>query len=179
MIKYLERNKEWIFSGCGVALIIVLGPFLLRLFHHQDSASIASPTPAVSSTTTQTSFSPVSFAEVVKVSNDTNLTQLQKDEFRRKYQGKLVEWTAKVRSVSRLWETQADSDFVVVFTPEQKENDRLAFDDYATATFPSNLRDEMIDLYAGDTIRFRGTIEFSGIEKIPSIRNCQLLEHTP
>jgi hypothetical protein len=125
----------------------------------------------------QPTFSPVSFAEVVRVSKDATLTELQKDEFRRKHGNRLVEWIVLVRGVQQ----QADSEFIVGFhPPEHRENDGLAFDEFGAATFPSNSRDDMIDLHAGDIIRFRGTLEFLGIGKTPLLRNCQLLErHKP
>ena len=149
--------------------------FIYSWIHSPDASSKTSSAPSP----LQLASSPVSFAEIVRVSNDSSLTQLQKDEFRRKHQGKLVEWTVRVRSVQRLYESRAESDFIVGFSPpEHKEDDRLALDGFASATFPAKLRDDMIDLHAGDIIRFRGTLEFFG--QTPSVSNCQLLErHKP
>ena len=131
MIKYLQRNKEWIFSGCGVVLLVFVGQFIWRhLPTHQKSSppspalassqrsqaaessplSAATPSPFV----TPIPSSPVTFAEVIRVASDTNLTELQKDEFRRKHQGKIVEWTVRVLSVQSRSENLADSDFSVV-----------------------------------------------------------------
>src|SRR5437867_3180775 len=59
-----------------------------------------SPLPlASSSPVTSIAFSPVTFAEIVRVEADKTLTDLQKDEFRRKHQGKIVEWTVRIFSV--------------------------------------------------------------------------------
>src|SRR6266852_255734 len=84
MIKYLQRNKEWIFSGCGVVLLVFVGQFIWRhLPTHQKSSP---PSPALASSqrsqaaesspliaatpspfVTPIPSSPVTFAEVIRV----------------------------------------------------------------------------------------------------------------
>jgi hypothetical protein len=116
---------------------------------------------------------------VLRVSGDATLTDLQKDEFRRKHQGRLVEWTVEVMSVSRQWEHQADSDFLVVFRPaEHKDPESPGLGDVGVASFPPSLRDDMLDLHAGDIIRLRGALQFLGLgtSHTISVRDCQLLE---
>lgn len=135
MIKYIQRNKEWIFSGCGVVLLLFAGQFI---WSHLPTHQKSPPTPVLASSprsqspessppvaATPSTFvtpipsSPVTFAEIVRVESDNTLTSLQKDEFRRKHEGKIVEWTVRVLSVQRQWEHQADSDFLVVFGSPQ------------------------------------------------------------
>lgn len=126
-----------------------------------------------SSTTKVAGPSPVTFAEVLRVEADGSLTDLQKDEFRRKHQGKTVEWAVRVLSVKRQWETQEDSDFSVAFTlPDAKRN----FEAIGIATFPSRLRDDMVDLHEGNIIRIRGTLRFLEIGRTVSLERCELLE---
>jgi len=138
-----------------------------------ESTPLTNATP--SSLITPIPFSPVTFAEINRVESDPKRTGLQKDEFRRKHEGKIVEWTVAVRSVTRLWEHQPDSDFNVVFADAA---DRAGSGELGAANFPASLRDDMVDLQQGDIIRLRGVLHFSGpIHYMIMIKDCQLLEH--
>jgi hypothetical protein len=195
MIKYIQRNKEWIFSGCGVVLLLFVGQFI---WSHLPTHQKSPPTPVLASSprsqspessppvaATPSTFvtpipsSPVTFAEIVRVESDNTLTSLQKDEFRRKHEGKIVEWTVRVLSVQRQWEHQADSDFLVVFgSSEAPDIKSSRLGETGVATFPASLRGDMVDLHSGDIIRFRGVLQFIGpIHYIVAVNNCQLLEH--
>lgn len=147
--------------------------------HPNERPSDTNISPAKPPAPLQARFSPVSFAEVLRVSQDATLTDLQKDEFRRKHQERLVEWTVEVMSVSRLWLHQADSDFSVVFRPAAHEDpNSLRLGDVGVAIFPASLRKDMLDLQTGDIIRMRGTLQFLdlGASHTISVRDCQLLE---
>lgn len=135
--------------------------------------TITTPSPFV----TPVSFSPVTLAEIDRVASDSKLTDLQKDEFRRKHDGKIVEWTMRVLSVKPLRDTHPDSDFSVTFaSPDMKDSPRLG--KIGVAIFPANLRDDMLDLHSGDLIRFRGVLKLSAQSlRFVSVDNCQLLEH--
>ncbi len=188
MIKYLQRNKEWIFSGCGVVLLLLVAQLIWRHLPVREKPALSSGlasaqlspaiTPAIKSSSPITAIasSPVTFDEINRVAHDdSTLTELQKDEFRRKHRGKIVEWTVRVHSVGRLWEHRADSDFVVVFgAPDVSKSH---FGDTGVATFPANLRDDMIDLHRDDIIRLRGVLNFNSIGNTVNLDNCQLLEH--
>ena len=139
------------------------------------SPSLASPqsvSPPSSSPLTLSS--PVTFAEIVRLESDDTLTDLQKDEFRRKHDGKIVEWTVRVRSIQRLFEHRTDSNFAVVFSSADAPDNHGKT---GVATFPASLRDDMVDLHSGDTMRLRGVLNFLDIGRTVSVRNCQLLEH--
>jgi hypothetical protein len=137
----------------------------------KSAQSTATPSPFVSSVP----YSPITFAEMIRVESDNTLTDLQKDEFRRKHQGKIVEWTVRVLSVQRQWERE-DSDFNVVFRSPDVDESR--FGETGVATFPASLRDDMVDLRSGDIIRIRGVVKFIGpVHYLVVVNNCQLLEH--
>lgn len=200
MIKYLRDNKEWIFSGWGVAalsaFLFIAVPSIWHFCHRERPSSgstgyqatppptspasqlpqTSSPLPVTSpSPITAIASSPVTFAEIVRVESDNTLTNLQKDEFRRKHQGKIVEWTVRVLSVQRQWE-RGDSDFSVVFRSPDVKNPRLG--ETGVATFPASLRDDMVDLHSGDIIRLRGVLKFIGpVHYLVAVNDCQLLEH--
>jgi hypothetical protein len=141
-----------------------------QLLQASPPLPVTSPSPI-----TATPSSPVTFAEIVRVESDNTLTDLQKDEFRRKHQGKIVEWTVRVLSVNRQWERE-DSDFSVVFRSPYVKSPR--FGETGVATFPASLRDDMVDLHSGDIIRFRGMLKFIGpVHYLVAVNNCQLLEH--
>jgi hypothetical protein len=138
-----------------------------------ESTPLTNATP--SSVSTPIPFSPITFPEINRVESDPNRTGLHKDEFRRKHEGKIVEWTVTVRSVTRLWEHRPDSGFNVVFADAA---DTKGSRELGAANFPAKLRDDMVDLQQGDTIRFRGVLHFSGpIHCMVIVNDCQLLEH--
>ena len=161
----------------------------------QPSAPHATPTPLVSSSITAMTaapsssvmsspitpspLAPVTFVDVIRVLSDTSLTDLQKDEYRRKHQGRTVEWTVRVLSVKRQTENKPDSDFVVVFGSSEAADIRNPpLGEMGVATFPANLRDDIVDLHSDETIRFRGVLNFIGpIHYTVVVNNCQLLEH--
>jgi len=159
----------------------------------QPSAPHVTPTPLVSSSITPMTaapsssvmsspitaspLAPVTFADVIRVLSDTSLTDLQKDEFRRKHQGRTVEWTVRVFSVSRLWERRADSDFLIVFGSPEPDITRSHLGKTGTAIFPGSARDDMVDLNADDIIRFRGVLGFRELSDRVGAENCELLEH--
>jgi hypothetical protein len=183
MIKYLQRNKEWIFSGCGVAVLLLAGQFIWRHLSMGEKPALnsglasAQLSPAIKSSPPITAIpsSPVTFDEINRVAHDSILTELQKDEFRRKHQGRIIEWTVRVHSVGRLWEHRADSDFAVVFGA--LEVGKSHFGDNGVAIFPTNLRDDLIDLHRNDVIRLCGMLNFNPITNSVNLDNCQLLEH--
>ena len=157
-------------------LLVIVGQFIWhRLSGQPKSATGSNPASpqSVSTPSTVPSSSPVTFAEIVQVESDETMTDLQKDEFRHKHEGKMVEWTVRVRSVSRLWEHKADSDFAVVFDSVDAPD---THGKTGVATFPASYRDDMVDLHSADTIRFRGVLNFLDIGRTVSVRNCQLLE---
>ena len=119
---------------------------------------------------------PVTFADVIRVLSDTSLTDLQKDEFRRKHQGRTVEWTVRVFSVSRLWERRADSDFLIVFGSPEPDIRSSHLGKTGTAIFPGSARDDMVDLNTDDIIRFRGVLRLRDSDSV-GVENCELLEH--
>jgi hypothetical protein len=90
-----------------------------------DKTVFASPVtlgevPRVSSAPSQPQFSPITLDEVLQASSDLSRTDLQKKEFRRRYDGKVVEWQALVGSVQRQG-SRDDSDFLVVLrSPDTK-----------------------------------------------------------
>ncbi len=198
-----RRHKQvirWMKIAAGLAAVTVLvtiiavchtsspplpsPPSTLNTPAGQQLSPLATPTPIKSaqlpanplSFASPIPHSPVTFAEINRVESDPKLTDLQKDEFRRKHGGKIVEWTIRVRSVSRL-SNQPDSDFGVVFaSPDATDNPR--FGETGIATFPANLRDDVVDLDSGDIIRLRGVLKFLGpVPYTVSVDNCQLLEH--
>ena len=65
---------------------------------------------------------------------------------------------------------------MVFASPDATDNPR--FGETGIATFPANLRDDVVDLDSGDIIRLRGVLTFLGpVPYTVSVDNCQLLEH--
>src|SRR5260370_33975678 len=69
-------------------------------------------------------------------------------------QSESIQWAAYLS-------TRADSNFAVVFGAPDESKSRLG--NTGVATFPANLRDDMIDLHRDDIIRLRGVLNFNSI----------------
>ncbi len=122
----------------------------------------------------QPKFSPITLDEVLQAASDSSRTELQKDEFRRKHEGKVVEWQAQVCSVQRQW-SRDDSDFLVVLRPPNTKSSDLP--ELFSASFPASHADSMLDLHADDTISVRGTLYFlDDYWHSPTLNKCELTQ---
>jgi hypothetical protein len=104
-----RRHKQqirWMKIGAGVAVVGILITIFITLCHTSSpqapppasklNTPTVEPSPLHAASTsiesspviTPTPLAPVTFADVNRVLSDTSLTDLQKDEFRRKHQGK-------------------------------------------------------------------------------------------
>ena len=127
-----------------------------------------------SSAPSQPQFSPITLGEVLQASDDSSRTELQKEEFRRRYDGKVVEWQAQVCSVSRQG-SRDDSDFLVGLRAPNTNSSGLH--EFFVASFPANSRDSMLDLRPDDTITARGTLHFiNDLWHSPTLDKCELIQ---
>ncbi|MCH7754241.1 hypothetical protein IH970_03825 [candidate division KSB1 bacterium] len=58
---------------------------------------------------------------VLEALNDPGATKLQKSHFKERHEGLFVTWIGKVCSVSKLWETEKDSEIQVLLIPPKAE----------------------------------------------------------
>ena len=149
------------------------------------SSKTSSPTPALSQPqfspiTSPTSapfppqFSPITLDEVLQASSDSSRTKLQKEEFRRRYDGKVVEWQSKVASVERMG-SRDDSDFLVVLRAPNTKSPGSS--ELLSASFSANSKDSMLDLHADDSITVRGTLHFlNDLWNSPTLDKCELIQ---
>jgi hypothetical protein len=137
-------------------------------------------TPAQSSQKTSV-HSSVTYEEVLRTLTNATLTNLQRDEFERQNQGKIIEWTVKVSSVERKLGSDANRGFVVIFGPQRQDEKLKKIVAFATAIFPADLKDEMVSLNTGEIIRLRGTLLFEhnlleGMDVRLTVEDCMILE---
>ncbi len=190
MYEYLRRNKEWLFSGIGVVLLlVVISSFKSVLFdsggRDRDTLDVVSEAGnvvqefTVSSThkVTQKSPSPVTLEEFYGVLISKTITELQRQNFIGKHEGRVVRWQGIVENVQQLSSTDDSSDIIVVYRPVSQKNESLP--DLFTALFPFAAKGDMSSLARGDYIEFEGTLEILSRETFPSpsLSNCTLLKH--
>lgn len=121
------------------------------------SLPLASPVTIPTATTPQPQFSGVTIAEIFHSEADPGRTDLQKDDFRRRYDGKIVQCQATVDGVKQQW-SAADSDVIAVLYPNKEKYPKVT--ELFTASFPARLKDSLADLQPGDIITIRGTLRF-------------------
>jgi membrane-anchored protein YejM (alkaline phosphatase superfamily) len=133
-----------------------------------------SPTISTTSAPSQPQFSPITLDEVLQASSDSSRTELQKEEFRRRYDGKVVEWQAQVGSVQRQG-SRDDSDFLVVLRAPDTKSPGLG--EFFAVSFSANSRDSMLDLHVDDTITVRGTLHFlNDLSHSPTLDKCEVIQ---
>lgn len=121
--------------------------------------------------------SPVSIEDVIGIGEDANLTELQKDAFRKRYAGKLVQWEGRiVGDISSLNDESTSPIVTLIVPPSVGERDSRLGKTTVSVLLKVSARDDLIRLHAGDTISFRGRLKFSG-GKNPYVEEAELLAY--
>jgi len=106
----------------------------------------------VNQPSTQLPESPVTIDEVFRTLKSDSLTDLQKSEFKKKHNGRLVRWAGYVSSV-----TPGHGEGVfVIFRPESQEDE--SFPDLVVASFSQTAKTDLIDLNEKDWIEAQGRL---------------------
>ena len=170
MFTFLKDNKQWLFSGIGVAIIMVVGSLVARfLFEHLGSST--------SSKRIGISQSPLTLEEFDRVRKDKALTELQIQDFMKKHKGRIVKWQGIVCNVEQSNPDYAKSDIYVVYRPISQKH--VSMPDVFVARFPYTAKDDLFSLSEGDQIEFEGKLEItsSGRDYKASVYGCTLLRH--
>jgi len=136
LIEFIRENKEWLFSGVGVTILLTIGVFIKRkFFRKQRYAGDVSDSQQITvhihpSGTIETSekadivpikrISPLKFSEIRDAIKQA--PPLQKDESRKSFIGINVEWDAYLKSASKDKRNVAS----LWLAPGPKEVDRLS-----------------------------------------------------
>ncbi len=116
---------------------------------------------------------PLSFDQLLHEILDESLTDLQRANLRRKYEGHLVRWRAVIHNVTLRWEGDPDTDLIAVVSPISQ---RSAFSrELITVAFDKSQREFLSDLVEDSTIEFEGTLHFTTASDKFSIDNAQLI----
>lgn len=101
--------------------------------------------------------SPVTIDEVYKTIKNDALTDLQKSEFKKKHNGRIVRWTGYVASVAPISSHRDDGGFFLIFRPESQRE--KSFPDLSIATFPQSAKADLIDLNEKDWVEIQGRLD--------------------
>lgn len=109
MLDYISNNKEWIFSGIGVAFFIYLIPLLIRnLFKNKQAASLNKPTINIKSnnngqeTHHKIKHNIMSEEEAYRITKELNeMPPLHLDDITKNYTGINVDWLTEYYSASK------------------------------------------------------------------------------
>ncbi len=191
MYEYLKRNKEWIFSGIGVAVIIA-GITVVRLAffdsHNKSAITENSYKQEILEEQPQSTIingesekpakrSPVTIDEFNAMLKNETITELQRQEFIKKHTGRIIKWEGIVVNVKPLFSNDEETEIMVVYMPVSKANNNLP--DLLTAAFPHTAKSDLAALAEGDLIEFEGKLEIlsTGDSRYPSARDCVLLRY--
>jgi hypothetical protein len=178
MISFIKKNKEWLFSGVGVVILVSLFSLLRLIFLPSTNTPVTERANEPSGPkASQISRSPVTLEDIHQVLGDKSLTKLQRDEFLNKHKGRLVKWNGIVDSVNQSFSGSGTGDIVIVYRPISQGGESLP--DLYAASFPHTSKEELVQLSEGDTIEFEGILEisFPTTSPSPSIRNSVLLRY--
>jgi hypothetical protein len=159
MIKFISENKDWIFSGIGVTILIFAYVLIRNIFFKKDKATqkaeIHLHPSDESSKTDGSELIPIekinllSFEDIGKTL--AKAPPLQKDDVKKNFRGIKVMWDGYLKTVSK-----KDNDIVLLrLAPGSKPEDRLS-----TILCEVSLNDyrELGILPEGAKIRIQGEI---------------------
>ena len=115
---------------------------------------------------------PPSLANIFAVASSEHLTDLQKANYRHRYDGTTVRWDGRVTSIQPLWDRDPKSDVLLLLRP-----DSPASRDLASVLFQSQYRDVLSLLAEGDIVTVEGLLDLSNSYSSPKMRNAQLVAH--
>lgn len=103
MIDFIIANKEWLFSGIGVAVIGLLARWLLKSYKTARSKKIDSyqelSQTILSRREKPDNFYDISLKETLDVLKSNKFTEIQKEQFKESIENKIVRWAGSVESV--------------------------------------------------------------------------------
>jgi len=178
MLTFLKENKQWLFSGIGVAIIMVGGAMVKWfVFDHRGE-------PPGSSTNIRESSkqrSLLTLEEFDRMRKDKALTELQLQDFIKKHEGRIVKWQGIVCGVEQSNLENAKSSIYVVYRPISQKD--VSMPDLFTAEFPYTAKDDLFVLSEGDQIEFEGKVTFRSsssrhnYDYSASLHDCSLLRY--
>ena len=116
---------------------------------------------------------PFTIDQVLHTLADAQLTDLQKADFRRRHQDRIVYWEGVVESVSELNEGQEDSPILVIISPISEKEE--LFHNLVSVSFSGLARRDLLELRKRDIIGFEGKLDFSSSSNQPRIGEARLL----
>lgn len=164
VLEWLNRNKEWLFSGAGLALVYGIAKLIGRLRRPPKAADPAGATKSSSSPDAEQGETPLieaakaptqparwqlSFQEYIETLDRLEKRFFESDDFEKKSIGREIDWTGFVMDVYSLGERVS-----VMFTPYPPGKPRLP----AAASFQPSWRTKLFALQKGDKVRVRGRL---------------------
>lgn len=114
--------------------------------------------------------------DLLKMLNDENKTELQREELASEYAGRSARWRSSIRSVRRFSGSDPNEGILAVVTsPEEADKD---FPHFFTVTFPCEFLQDLLHAVEGDTIEYKGTVQIRtyGLDTYTlDVRNARLL----
>jgi hypothetical protein len=185
MYEYIKHNKEWLFSGIGVVVILGILSFLKFAFFDSGARDQGThvlhqgkPADAPKKTNiTQDSFSPITLEEFIDILANKNITGLQRQDFIKKHEGRIVRWRGIVDNVTQTSSADPEGDIIVIYRPITQKGENLP--DLFAARFPFTARQYLSSFSQGDYIEFEGKLRILSRETSPSpaLSNCVLLKY--
>ncbi len=119
-------------------------------------------------------FAPFTMDQVLRVFADKATTELQKEDFRKRYQGRRIQWHGIVESIRSFSERETDSQIIVIVSPVAPKDDSSSLRDFVGVVFPADTRKDLLELTEGDRVVFGGVLTFNFLKDI-QIQDAVLL----
>ncbi len=116
-------------------------------------------------------YSPTSAEIILSTLKDKDLTDLQRNNFMKRHEGRIVRWEGIMLDIKSYQSDDAES--IMVF---RLPSDESSIPEMITATFSSDASDDLSDIRKGQKVVIQGNLEFvDSYRPSPSIRNARLI----
>ena len=153
MLDYIERNKEWIFSGVGIAIIVAIYKLMSSLMLKKGPKPLKEP-PHIAEHTIRQTTSPVRGLTVEGIIDQIqSAPPYQKEAIAKNFEGIHVKWEGKIWDIGKPLFGEPGSNDVVVEVHPGESIRQIRF------TVSVDKYPELKVLKRGDQIGVSGTIK--------------------
>lgn len=164
MIEFIIKNKEWIFSGVGVAVIAALYYIVKYIFIKKSTRDILD-TEDNKNYQVPDNYHPISLRNALEEISSQHTTDLQKDGFAKNLVGKTVRWKGKVHSISPIIKNDKEIGYFLIIY----NRDRTGLRTITNIELEDSQRDIVRLIKPKMEVEVEGIVEFETLGKFPRL----------
>jgi cytochrome c-type biogenesis protein CcmE len=171
MFHWLIANKEWLFSGIGVAVLLAVTTWVTS---RRRKAGVGTSSAMVAATGPERAdiLSTLTPDEVCAAADDSTLTTFQRSVRHDKYSGQRVRWTGGVQDVVA---DKTSREITLWFHPFTSDGSRAGF---VCANLDRKVADALLVIRKGDTVTVEGTVQMPRTFGSVSLEKPVLIDHS-